>query len=135
MRLSKLFLAASAAVLLTACQPASETTSETLSYAKTAISETPKLALTGIPHAQLPDNVTPKGYRVDMMIDPQQDGMSGIVAIDVTVNDASDRIWIHAKEMTVSAARIDYRDGSTAELTFNAISLEDAPSGLSLIHI
>ena len=133
MRLSKLFLAASAAVLLAACQPASETTSETLSDAKTAISETPKLALTGIPHAQLPDNVTPKSYRVDMMIDPQQDGMSGIVAIDVTVNDASDRIWIHAKEMTVSAAQIAYKDGTTSELTFNAISLEDAPSGIAYL--
>jgi len=135
MRLSKLFLAASAAVLLAACQPAADKGLQANSDAetKTTVLKAEKSALLEVPHAQLPDTVTPKSYRVDMMIDPQKEGMSGTVAIDVTMNDAADHIWIHAKEMTVSAARIDYKDGTKAELTFNAISLEEAPSGIAYL--
>ena len=86
-----------------------------------------------IPHAELPDTVSPKSYRVDMTIDPQQDGMSGTVAIDVTINESEDRIWIHAKEMTVKSAKIDYADGSSKELTFTAIPLTEAPSGVAYL--
>ena len=124
MRFSKLLLAASAAVLLGACQPTADRTSE-------AAFE--KQALTQIPHAQLPDTVTPRSYKIDMRIDPQQNGMSGIVAIDATINEVTDRLWIHAKEMTVRSARIDYSDGSTADLTFHAVPLADAPSGIAYL--
>ena len=125
MRISKLLLAASAAVLFAACQPTTDV--------KPTDAASTKQALTNIPHAQLPDTVTPKSYRVDMMIDPQQDSMSGTVAIDLTVNEDADRIWIHAKEMTVKSARIDYADGSTIDLTFNAVPLVDAPSGIAYL--
>ena len=125
MRFSKLLLAASAAVLFAACQPTAGV--------KSADAASTKQALTNIPHAQLPDTVTPKSYRIDMIIDPQQDGMSGTVAIDLTVNEDADYVWIHAKEMTVTSARIDYADGSTTALTFNAVSLADAPSGIAYL--
>ena len=125
MRLSKLLLAVSTAVLLAACQPATETSPTNATSTKQAA--------VNIPHAQLPDTVTPKSYRIDMMIDPQQDGMAGTVSIDVTVNEAADRIWIHAKEMTVPAARIAYADGSSLMLTFNAVPLADAPSGIAYL--
>jgi len=90
--------------------------------------------LANVPHAQLPDTISPKNYRIDMMIDPQDEGMSGTVAIDVTMNDATDKIWLHAKEMTVSAARIDYKDGTSTELKFHAIPLKDAPSGIAYLR-
>jgi len=101
MRLSKLFLAASAAVLLAACQPAGgkaqETKPETAHDLAVEISKAGNEPLLNVPHAQLPDTVTPRSYRVDMMIDPQEEGMSGTVAIDVTVAEAADRIWISIK--------------------------------------
>jgi len=133
MRLSKLFLAASAAVLLAACQPSAETKSETTSETKAAAATTTKSSIDNVPHAQLPNIATPQTYRVDMMIDPQEEGMSGTVAIDVKVNETSDHIWIHAKEMTVSAARIDYKDGTSETLTFTPIPLEEAPSGIAYL--
>ena len=129
MRLSKLLLAASAAVLFTACQPAVDVNTETAATTNSAT----EIALTEIPHAQLPDTVTPQSYRIDLMIDPQADSMSGTVAIDMTVNEDAERIWIHAKEMTVNSARIDYADGSKTALTFTAIPLEDAPSGIAYL--
>ena len=63
MRLSNLLLAASAAVLFAACQPSTD--------AKSANTDAPQNATVtqkasdNIPHAQLPDTVTPKGYRID----------------------------------------------------------------------
>ena len=125
MRLSKLLLAASAAVLFAACQPATDT-----NHVDTAGA---KLATTTVPHAQLPDTVTPKSYQIDLKIDPQQDGMSGTVAIDVKINEAADRLWIHAKEMTVSSARIDYTDGTSIDLDFHAVSAIEAPSGIAYL--
>ena len=92
MRLSKFLFTASAAVLLAACNPATDKRSDS-----------DPIALEAIPHAQLPDTVTPESYRVDMVIDPQEEGMSGTVAIDLVVNEAADEIWIHAKEMSVSS--------------------------------
>jgi len=38
-----------------------------------------------IPHAQLPDNVTPSAYRIHLRINPDDNGMSGRVEIDVTI--------------------------------------------------
>lgn len=133
MRFSKLLMAASAAVLLAACQPAAELGADTQVKLETAPAKAVQSTGNIIPHAQLPDTVTPKSYRVDMTIDPQLEGMTGTVAIDLTVNEDADRIWIHAKEMTVSAARIDYADGSSIPLTFTAISPEDAPSGIAYL--
>ena len=131
MRLSKLLLAASAAVLFAACQPSADV--KPAANTEPVNTASPKQALTKIPHAQLPDTVTPKSYRIDMMIDPQKDGMSGTVAIDVTVNESADRVWIHAKEMTVNSASIKYTNGSTTALTFNAVPLADAPSGIAYL--
>ncbi len=125
MRFSKLLLAASASVIFAACQPTADVN---------PASATPvKQAMSNIPHAQLPDTVTPKSYRIDMMIDPSQEGMSGTVSIEATVNEDADRIWIHAKEMTVDAARIEYSDGSTTSLIFTAVPLEEAPSGIGYL--
>jgi len=128
MRLSKLLFAASAAVLFAACQPSTQTVPDGQTSTEIA-----KAALSSIPHAQLPEIAVPSAYRVDMMIDPQAEGMSGTVAIDLTVKETSDRIWIHAKDMTVRAARMDYTDGTSAELTFHPIPLDQAPSGIAYL--
>ena len=128
MRLSKLLFAASAAVLFAACQPSTQTAPDGQTSTEIA-----KAALSSIPHAQLPEIAVPSAYRVDMMIDPQAEGMSGTVAIDLTVKETSDRIWIHAKDMTVRAARMDYTDGTSTELTFHPIPLDQAPSGIAYL--
>ena len=111
MRFSKFLASVSLSCLLLAgCEKAVEQLAET--PAEIQITQNAEYDHTAIPHAELPDMVTPKGYRIDMRIDPQQDGMSGTVEIDVTVNESEDRIWIHAKEMTVKSARIDYENGT-----------------------
>jgi len=129
MRLSKLLTAVSAAVLFAACQPSADVGLE----AQSTVETTANQITHAIPHAQLPDTITPKAYRIEMEIDPQEDGMRGQVEIDVTVNEDTDRIWIHAKEMTVTEAILAYEDGSTISLTFNAVPAADAPSGIAYL--
>ena len=125
MRLSKLVITASAAVMFAACQAATDVNPTT-----TAAVTSAEL---NIPHAQLPETVTPKSYQIDMMIDPSQEGMSGTVVIEAVINEDADRIWIHAKEMSVSSAKIEYANGETKSLIFTAIAEEDAPSGLAYL--
>ena len=132
MRFSKFLASVSLSCLLLAgCKKAVEQLAET--PAEIQITQNAEYDHTAIPHAELPDMVTPKGYRIDMRIDPQQDGMSGTVEIDVTVNESEDRIWIHAKEMTVKSARIDYANGTSKDLNFTPVPLTEAPSGVAYL--
>jgi len=124
MRLTKLLMAASAAAFLTACQPATDVQMAVPDATYTAAPE-------AIPHAALPETVTPAAYRVDMMIDPQDEGMSGKVEIDLTVNADTGRFWFHAKEMDVTNAKLTYADGTEFALTYNPVSLDEAPSGIA----
>ncbi|NNE59095.1 MAG: M1 family metallopeptidase [Hellea sp.] len=87
----------------------------------------------GIPHAMLPDNIAPTAYRIDMIIDPDESGFSGLVEIDVDIKTPSDKIWIHAKEMDVNGATAKLADGSEVKLDFTAVSLEEAPSGIAYL--
>jgi len=54
-----------------------------------------------VPHAQLPGNVVPQSYRVDMKMDPDATSFSGVVEIDVDIQKPTDKIWLHGKTMTV----------------------------------
>ncbi|MGB6231098.1 MAG: M1 family metallopeptidase [Litorimonas sp.] len=90
----------------------------------------PQASRDAVPHAQLPETVTPSAYRIDFVIDPEADGMTGTVEIDATVNADTDGFWIHAKEMEVSDASIEM-DGATLPLVFDPVPLDDAPSGLA----
>lgn len=86
-----------------------------------------------IPQAQLPDTVMPESYDIQLKIDPQADTMSGRVSINVKMEEATNKVWIHAKEMTVSNAKIVYGGDQSFPLEFNAVPLEDAPSGVAYL--
>lgn len=86
-----------------------------------------------IPQAQLPDTISPESYNIQFKIDPQADTMSGRVTINVNVKDKTQKIWIHAKEMTVSSAKIVYGADQSYPLEFTAVPLKDAPSGIAYL--
>ncbi len=116
-------LLAATALGLAACQPAAQT--ETALPAQTAID------FDTVPHAQLPEIVRPTEYVVALTMDPQAVGMSGTVEIGTQVLVETSKIWLHAKEMTVSSAAITYADGTVYDLTFTAIDPAEAPSGIA----
>jgi len=86
-----------------------------------------------IPHAQLSGNVIPQEYRIDMRMDPDAVGFSGVVEIDVNIQKATDKIWLHGKEMTVSSAVLVHAGGNEITLNYNAVPVEDAPSGIAYL--
>ena len=127
LKTAHLKIAASAlaiAGLLTACGPATDA-------AKTKTS--PAMAMSqNIPHAQLPGNVVPQAYRLDMRINPNAEGMSGIVSIDVDIKEPLSQIWMHGKEMSVSRA-VAIIDGKDFPLSYTAIDSAEAPSGVAYL--
>jgi len=87
---------------LLACQPSAD------KPASETVNPTSVFSADGIPHAQLPDNVVPQNYRVDMRMNPAAETMSGTVEIEVEIQEATQKIWLHGKNMTVSAATVSY---------------------------
>ena len=83
-----------------------------------------------IPHAQLPGNVVPQSYRVDMVMDPDAEGFSGVVEIDVEILKRTDKIWLHGKNMTVSSATAMI-GSEQMPLVFSEVPAADAPSGVA----
>ena len=83
-----------------------------------------------IPHAQLPGNVIPQEYRVDMKMDPDAVAFSGMVEIDVDIQKPTDKIWLHGKTMTVSSA-VAMIGGEEVPLVFTELPTADAPSGIA----
>ena len=88
--------------------------------------------ITDIPHAQLSGNVVPQSYRIDLRMDPDATGFSGVVEIDVDIQKATDKIWLHGKEMTVTSALAINGETETV-LNFTELSATEAPSGISYL--
>ncbi len=86
----------------------------------------------GIPHAQLSGNVVPQRYRIDLRMDPDAVGFSGVVEIDVDIQKPTDKIWLHGKDMTVTSALAINADTETV-LNFTELAPFEAPSGISYL--
>jgi len=115
---------------LTACQAAekiNETTTDTLS---SKLTDSDVVHSDVIPHAQLSGNVVPQAYRLDMKMDPDAKGFSGVVEIDVEIQKPTTRIWMHSKHMTVSSVAAVI-DGTETPLTFVEMPHDEAPSGVA----
>jgi len=83
-----------------------------------------------IPHGLLGENVVPQSYRVDMVINPDDAGYSGVVEIDVEIKKPTRQIWLHSKNMSVEGAL-----GEAGELayplSFTELPASEAPSGIA----
>ncbi len=84
------------------------------------------------PHAQLSGNVVPQSYRLDMRMDADTKGFSGVVEIDVDIQKPTDKIWLHGKEMRVSSATA-IRGETETVLGFTELPTAEAPSGISYL--
>ena len=113
---------------LTACQERSENKLEDIT-SPIAKSENIFRAK-DIPHAELSGNVVPIAYRLNMRMNPDDKGFSGVVEIDVDIQKPTDEIWMHAKHMSVSSATA-LINGDAALLTFTEIPHRTAPSGVA----
>ncbi|MDA8708290.1 M1 family metallopeptidase [Hellea sp.] len=125
-------LAGALSFTVAACQNSSTSEDTAVSKAEMTKAENASdvFRVDEIPHAQLSGNVVPQSYRVDMVMDPDAEGFSGVVEIDVEILKPTDKIWLHGKHMTVPSATAMI-GGEQLPLVFTEMSAEDAPSGVA----
>lgn len=81
-------------------------------------SQVPPVLQEAPPAGQLPEGVTPTAYRLDLFTDPAQDDFTGRVEIDVTLDDAHARIWLHSLDQRISSVIGRLPDGTELPATF-----------------
>ncbi len=81
---------------------------DTFSSAPAAASYRPAAA----PVGQLPDTAAPLAYAIDLTIDPDKDEFSGVVTIQVKLNAASSRIWLHGQRLKMKSVEVTPADGA-----------------------
>ncbi len=62
------------------------------------------------PGLRLPDGITPLAYELRLEIDPHADAFTGHVKIRVRVDAPTDRVWLHADQIKITAAHWDHGD-------------------------
>ncbi len=83
-----------------------------------------------IPRGRLPGKVVPTAYRLDLEVIPDKPRFRGQVEIDVEVRDIVEQIWLHGKDLDVSAASISTEDGRRIPGDYTQVS-EDGIALLS----
>jgi len=79
-----------------------------------------------MPKGQLPTTVRPTHYTLDLQIVPEDSNFSGRVRIDLTFDVATDHLWIHGQDMTVSTAELTLADGRRLPVDYRQVD----PSGI-----
>ena len=93
-------LAACIALSLATFNGCSESGVSHTDKASTAVSST--IDQSEVPVGRLDRTVEPIRYSIELRIDPSQERFSGIVTIDVSVNESRDSFWLHGKNLDVS---------------------------------
>ena len=127
---SFMFITALCVSALTACQERSELQTEGVTSPISIEKPENIFRAKDVPHAELSGNVIPIAYRLDMRMNPDDKGFSGIVEIDVDIQKATDQIWLHAKHMSVSSTTAKINNEEVA-LTFTEMPHNTAPSGVA----
>ncbi len=83
------------------------------------------------PVGRLGNAVVPGHYRLELRIDPSQDRFSGTVAIDITINEPGEHIWLHGKDLDVSEVYLD--DGRSQRI--DASYEQHLDSGVALVTL
>ncbi len=93
-----------------------------------ALSPATPVAVEDAPAGQLPNGVAPTAYRLDIATDPDADGFSGTIEIDVHLDTSTNRIWLHALGPVVSSAKAVLADRTVIPATFTG---DQSPDGVS----
>ena len=83
------------------------------------------------PVARLGNAVVPIQYQLELRIDPSQERFSGNVAIDVTVNESLDAIWLHGKLLDVSEVYVTDGESNRIDASYE----ERDESGVALLTL
>ena len=85
-----------------------------------------------VPTGQLPDDVIPNHYALDLTVIPEQLTFTGKVAIDVQLKAPTATLWMHGRDLTVSRVEVVDSDGTTFPATWTEMPKSDGVVKLSL---
>jgi alanyl aminopeptidase len=77
------------------------------------------------PGGPLPRDVVPAAYHLELAIDPDRAGFEGRVEIEIDVRRPTARIWLHAREVELRAARLEREGAATLALVAGQASTGD----------
>lgn len=63
------------------------------------------VGIPGAPAGRLSEHATPLAYALDLRVDPREARFSGSVRIEARIAEETSLIWMHGRDLTVSAAR------------------------------
>jgi len=78
-----------------------------------------------IPHGQMPTNVRPLAYQLDLTIDPRQDGFKGRTTIDLDIFGSHDHFYLHGKNLEAHKVQLS-DDAGTVEANYEQVD----PTGI-----
>lgn len=84
------------------------------------------------PSGQLPDDVTPTHYKLDLTLLPDQENFSGTAEIDIALKQPTAEIWMHGQELKIASVVFTDADGAKIDATFSEIPGSDGVAKLSL---
>ena len=78
----------------------------------------------------LPDDVVPRKYTIDLVIDPSKTTFSGIARIEVELRRETDEIWLNGKDLLAGSVDVDGVAGRAEPVGGEFLDLQlDAPVG------
>jgi cytosol alanyl aminopeptidase len=84
----------------------------------------------GQPPFQLSDDVVPRKYTIDLVIDPSKTTFSGIARIEVELRRETDEIWLNGKDLLAGSVDVDGVAGRAEPVGGEFLDLQlDAPVG------
>ncbi len=73
------------------------------------------------PTGKLPEGITPSRYQLDLNVIPEMNRFSGTVRIDVTLDKATQIIWLHGRGLEVANAHVLISNGARIAATYTEI--------------
>jgi len=93
--------------------------------APVATADAAVVAMGEVPRGRLTDAAVPSAYRIDTRFDPAQEGFSGHVEIELTLEQPSRFIDLHGRDLEVSSVTARPADGGPARWTGAWHTLDD----------
>jgi alanyl aminopeptidase len=73
-----------------------------------------------IPLGQLPHDIKPTAYQLELTINPEQDGFSGKTVIDIEIAGSRDHFYLHGKDLATSNVQLT-AGGRSFEATYTQV--------------
>ncbi len=77
----------------------------------------------GVPTGKLPDDAAPVSYALNLKIDPHENRFGGQATIRIKLAKASDHVWLHGEELSVSHVQVTDAAGKTRDAIYSAEKL------------